>query len=253
MRQWAHSHTHKHTQTHGSSYLYHRICSYQQLWSNYQTPPNPLNGLTWNFVGWYIEVLGRFSNRSHWFKLPISPDFLLPTFAVSVFVQTPSNPLDRLTWNFVGLYIGILGMFSNRSHWFKLPIPPDLLLPIFAVSVFYQTPPNPLDGLTWNFVGWYIDILRRFFYRFQWFKLPLPPDLLLPTFAVRVFLPNSSKPTGRIDMKFCRVVHRSWEGFPTSLIGSSYLYHRICSYRHLRSVCFTKLLLTHWTDWHETL
>ena len=35
------------------------------------------------------------------------------------------------------------------------------------------------------------------------------------------------------------------------LIGSSYLYHWICSYRHLRSVCFTKLLPTHWMDWHE--
>ena len=37
---------------------------------------------------------------------------------------------------------------GSRSHWFKLPLPLDLLIPTFAVSVFYQTPPNPLDGLT---------------------------------------------------------------------------------------------------------
>jgi len=141
----------------------------------YLTPPNPLDGLTWNFVGWYIEVQERFSYRSHWFKLPLPPDLLLPTFAVSVFYQTPPDPLDGLTWNFVGWYIEVLGRFSNWSHWFKLPLPPDLLLPTFAVSVFYQTPPNPLDGLTWNFVGWYIEVLGRFSNWSHWFKLPLPP------------------------------------------------------------------------------
>ena len=37
------------------------------------TPPKLLDISSWNFVGWYNKELGRFSNRSHWFKLPLPP------------------------------------------------------------------------------------------------------------------------------------------------------------------------------------
>ena len=215
----------------------------------YQTPPNPLDWLTWNFVGWYIKVLGRFSNRSHWFKLPlplVNTGILGPIVHFSWSVGCRDFKFGQITywgnehthipvgliglsylyhqlapelwgllcispkvlvvetWNLVRLYIEAMSTLTHthqHKHMVQVTFTTGFALTDVCVCVWRWTPPKLLDISSWNFVGWYNKELGRFSNRSHWFKLPLPPvstGILEP-------IVHFSYSVGCRDLKFGRI------------------------------------------------
>ena len=136
---------------------------------------------------------------------------------------------------------------TNRNTWFKLPLPPDLLLPI-CVCVWWWTYPKILDGSSWNFVGWYIIVLGRFSNRSSYLYHRLAPELGgLLCISPKVLVAETWNLV-RLHIEAMSTLTHT----PTETHGSSYLYHRICSYQFVY-VSDGELILKYWTDRHEIL
>ena len=125
-----------------------------------QTPPQLLDGMTWNFVGWYTETLKMFSTKSQLSMHSNSTSWEAYKACVRVCVRANSSSTTGRIYT----------KFCRMIHWSTGKIIPPVWTSYVCQLNFLgsiQSPPNLLDGMTWTFVGWYIEELERFSDRSQ--------------------------------------------------------------------------------------